>query len=198
MVERVLQYAGIEAGRVISFTAPLEPLSVVETALNATAPLVKSSGFNIERGFAESLPLVIGDASALTSAVQNLIINGIKYGGQDRWLAVTTAQAKTTRGMEVRISVEDHGAGIPHQDLPHLFEPFYRGTDATLAQIQGNGLGLSIVKRIVEAHGGRVTVSTRVGHGTTFTIHLPAAPPTAATASAPVVSAEGATAPSMT
>ncbi|MEQ1757751.1 MAG: HAMP domain-containing sensor histidine kinase [Vicinamibacterales bacterium] len=176
MVERVLQYAGIEAGRVISSTTPLEPLSVVEAALQATAPLLAASGITVEKNLAPDLPLVMGDPSALTSAIQNLLTNGVKYGGSARWLAVSAVQAKGPRGPEVRVSVEDHGPGIPHKDLPHLFEPFYRGVDATSAQIQGNGLGLSIVKRIVEAHGGRVTVSTRQGAGTAFTIHLPAAP----------------------
>jgi signal transduction histidine kinase len=187
MVERVLQYAGIEAGRIISTTSPIEPASVVEQALQATAPLIASSGITVETTLGKGLPLVMGDSSALISAVQNLITNAIKYGGDDRWLGVSASQVKGPRGTEVRVSVEDHGAGVPHADLPHLFEPFYRGSDATAAQIQGNGLGLSIVKRIVEAHGGRVSVTTRPGNGTTFVIHLPAAPPTLLSASNPVV-----------
>ena len=89
------------------------------------------------------------------------------------------AQSGQGSRQEIRIAVEDHGAGIAQADLPHLFEPFYRGADASAAQIQGNGLGLSIVKRIIEAHGGRVTVETTVGTGTTFTLHLPVAPPDA-------------------
>lgn len=194
MVERVLQYAGIDAGRVISSTAPIEPLSFVEGALHATSSLIASSGFTVERHLSTDLPLVIGDPSALTSAVQNLLTNAVKYGGPDRWLSISASQAKGPRGAEVRVSVEDHGPGIPHADLPHLFEPFYRGSDATAAQVQGNGLGLSIVKRIVEAHGGRVTVSTRPGSGSVFTLHLPAAPSVPSAISSSVVSVKGATA----
>jgi signal transduction histidine kinase len=179
MVERVLQYAGIEAGRVIAATAPVEPLSVVDDALRATAPVIAGHGITVERRVPEMLPLVIGDAPALTSAVQNLITNAVKYGGADRWIGITMAQAGQGSRQEIRIAVEDHGAGIAQADLPHLFEPFYRGADASAAQIQGNGLGLSIVKRIIEAHGGRVTVETTVGTGTTFTLHLPVAPPDA-------------------
>jgi signal transduction histidine kinase len=194
MVERVLQYAGIEAGRVISSTTPLEPLSFVEAALQATSPLIASSGFTVERHLPTDLPLVLGDASALTSAVQNLLTNAVKYGGTDRWLSITATQAKGTRGPEVRVSVEDHGGGISHADLPHLFEPFYRGSDATAAQVQGNGLGLSIVKRIVEAHGGRVSVSTHAGSGSVFTIHLPAAPSVPSAVSSSIVGASNVTA----
>jgi signal transduction histidine kinase len=77
----------------------------------------------------------------------------------------------------VRISVSDHGPGIPAEDLPRIFDPFYRGGDAMARQIHGNGLGLSLVKRIVIAHGGQVTVTTRAGAGSSFTITLPAAEP---------------------
>jgi signal transduction histidine kinase len=75
----------------------------------------------------------------------------------------------------VRITVSDHGDGIPPAELPHIFEPFYRGADAVAQQIHGNGLGLSLVRRIVEAHGGRVSATSRPGAGTSFTITLPAA-----------------------
>jgi signal transduction histidine kinase len=81
---------------------------------------------------------------------------------------------------EVQISVSDRGRGIDAEDLAHIFEPFYRGRYALDRQIHGNGLGLSLVQRIAEAHGGRVTVKSARGEGTTFTIHLPAARPDAA------------------
>ena len=76
----------------------------------------------------------------------------------------------------VQIVVRDHGPGIPADELPHLFEPFYRGRAARHAQIRGSGLGLSLVKNTIDAHGGRVTVESTPGEGSTFTLHLPAAP----------------------
>ena len=72
------------------------------------------------------------------------------------------------------MAVADKGLGISSADLPHIFEPFYRGAEATSRQIHGNGLGLSIVKGIVEAHGGKVTVQSAPGAGSTFVLHLPA------------------------
>jgi signal transduction histidine kinase len=71
--------------------------------------------------------------------------------------------------------VSDRGRGIPADEMAHIFEPFYRGQFALSQQIHGNGLGLSLVKRIAEAHGGRVTVKSAPGQGATFTIALPAA-----------------------
>jgi two-component system, OmpR family, sensor histidine kinase BaeS len=101
----------------------------------------------------------------------------VKYGGADRWVGVKAEHIKAGRASEVRITVSDHGPGIPANELPHIFDPFFRGGDAMAQQIHGNGLGLSLVKRIVNAHGGQVTVVTKPGMGSAFTIALPAAEP---------------------
>jgi signal transduction histidine kinase len=175
MVERVLQYAGIEAGLGLAARAPVAPDEIVESALDSALPLLGPDQVDVHRNIANDLPPVIGDAAALRSAVQNLIANAVKYGGDDRWVGVTAIQAVDGRRREVRITVMDHGAGIPASELPHIFEPFFRGADAQARQVHGSGLGLSLVKRIVAAHGGRVTVSTHPGEGTAFTIALPAA-----------------------
>jgi two-component system sensor histidine kinase SenX3 len=117
------------------------------------------------------------------------VANAVKYGGPDRWVGIRAEHVKESRRSEVRISVSDHGSGIPAAELPHIFEPFYRGGDALARQIHGNGLGLSLVKRIVTAHGGRVSVSTRAGAGSSFTITLPAAEPNSSAAVAPDIRA---------
>ena len=178
MVEHVLQYAGIESGLGYSTRVALPPSEIIEGAIDSSLPLLESSDVKIHREIAADLPQVLGDGSALRSAVQNLIANAVKYGGRDRWVGIRAEAADGLRS-EVRITVSDHGAGIPAAELPHIFDPFYRGSDAVERQIHGNGLGLSLVKRIVAAHGGRVSVTTRSGAGSSFTIALPAAPPDA-------------------
>jgi len=155
----------------------LPPSEITEGAIDSSLPLLESSGVQVHREFAADLPQVMGDAAALRSAVQNLIANAVKYGGRDRWVGIRAEHAVDRRHSEVRITVSDHGAGIPATELPHIFDPFYRGADATARQVHGSGLGLSLVKRIVTAHGGRVSVTTRPGAGTAFTIALPAAQP---------------------
>jgi signal transduction histidine kinase len=175
MVERVLQYAGIESGFNTAARAPLSPMEIIESAVESALPLVGPGEVTVHREIAPDLPPVLGDATALRSAVQNLVANAVKYGGRDRWVGVRAQRVRERRRDEVRITVSDHGAGIPAADLPHIFEPFYRGSDAIERQIHGHGLGLSLVRRIVVAHGGKVTVATRPGAGTSFTISLPAA-----------------------
>ncbi|MGH9237075.1 MAG: sensor histidine kinase [Vicinamibacterales bacterium] len=174
MVERVLQYAGIESGFNTAARVPLAPMEIIESAVESALPLVGPGEVTIHREIAPDLPPVLGDATALRSAVQNLVANAVKYGGRDRWVGVRAQRVRERRRDEVRITVSDHGPGIPAADLPHIFEPFYRGADAIERQIHGHGLGLSLVRRIVVAHGGQVTVATRPGAGTSFTISLPA------------------------
>ena len=179
MVERVLQYAGIESGLGYTTRVALPPSEIIEGAIDSSHPLLETADVQIHREIAAGLPQVLGDAAALRSAVQNLIANAVKYGGRDRWVGIRAEHARDRRRSEVRITVSDHGAGIPASELPHIFDPFYRGTDAVERQVHGNGLGLSLVKRIVAAHGGRVSVTTRAGAGSSFTIALPAVPPEA-------------------
>ncbi len=111
---------------------------------------------------------------AIRRALTNLITNALKYGSDGRWLGLTVRRAQGRHGDEVQVTVSDHGRGIEAADLPHIFEPFYRGRRAVDEQVHGNGLGLSLVKRIIDAHGGRVSVKSAPGEGTSFTLHLPA------------------------
>jgi signal transduction histidine kinase len=176
MVEQVLQYAGIESGLGSASRVPLSPVEIIESAVDGSMS-TSDGDVVVHRDIASDLPSIVGDAAALRSAVQNLIANAVKYGGADRWVGIKAEHATDRRHSEVRITISDHGPGIPAEDLPHIFDPFYRGADAVARQVHGNGLGLSLVRRIVVAHGGRVSVTTRTGAGSAFTIALPAAGP---------------------
>jgi signal transduction histidine kinase len=177
MIESVLQYAGLESSASLGNTAAVAPAEIIDAAVDTAIATAGGAGaLNVQRDIAPDLPNVIGDAAALRSAIQNLVANAVKYGGADRWVGVR-AEYVTGRRPEICITVSDHGAGIPPADLPHIFEPFYRGSDAVAGQVHGNGLGLSLVRRIAIAHGGRVAVSSKPNAGTTFTLVLPVAPP---------------------
>ena len=137
--------------------------------------MIEHGRVNVEVSIADQLPNVAGDVTALRSALQNLISNAVKYGGEARWLRVS-ARLDPGIGKQQRVlfSVEDHGPGIDPEDRKHIFDPFYRGRDAVSQQIQGSGLGLNLVLRIAEAHGGNVAVTSEPGTGSTFTLALPA------------------------
>ncbi len=187
-VERVLQLAGIAAGRAAAAQTLVNPADLVHEAIAECRAEIDAAGVTVETSIADDLPPVTGDLPALRSALRNLISNGVKYGGADRWIRVSAAsveprfetvvQAKThriRRGKVVAFTVEDRGLGIAPEDLKHIFEPFYRGREAVSQQIQGSGLGLNLVARIADAHGGRITLSSEPGKGSTFTLSLPAA-----------------------
>ena len=116
------------------------------------------------------LPMVLADREALTCAVDNLLDNAVKYSPECKtvWL-----EAEAT-GAWLTIHVRDRGLGIAEEDQKHIFEKFYRGSGEAARHVKGAGLGLSLVKHIVAAHGGSVTCQSRPGEGSTFTVVLPA------------------------
>ena len=178
MVEQVLEYAGLSGNRRPTAARPVDVASLVRDVVSSSASLLEAGYIEVAVDLPDSLPLVVADEGAIRRALQNLLTNAVKYGADGRWIGVS-AQHASARD-EVQISVSDRGRGIEAEDLAHIFEPFYRGRHALDRQIHGNGLGLSLVQRIAEAHGGRTTVKSVMGEGTTFTIHLPAARPDAA------------------
>jgi two-component system, OmpR family, sensor histidine kinase SenX3 len=174
-VERVLQLAGIAAGRAAAAPTTVHPSELVMQSIRACQAEIDGAEADVETHFQEDLPLVQGDVAALRSAIQNLISNAIKYGGNERWLRVSIyANSEQRMAKRVVFTVEDHGLGIADEDRSHIFEPFYRGREAVSRQIHGSGLGLNLVKRIAEAHGGSVTVTSEAGKGSTFSLTLPA------------------------
>ena len=170
-VERVLQLAGIASGKAAASPMLVPAHVLINEALGAVAHEADSAGVTIERHVPAALPAVQGDAMALRSALQNLIGNAVKYAGDARWVKIG-ASANRRR---LCITVEDRGLGIDSNDRKHIFEPFYRGQEAVARQIQGSGLGLHLVRRIVDAHGGTVTVQSELGKGSTFVLDLPVA-----------------------
>jgi signal transduction histidine kinase len=173
MVEQVLEFAGAQSGRKSYELRPTELNQVVEDAVTAWRLQLSEGDFEIERKIPAHLPTVKADAVALGRAIQNLLSNATKYSGARRWIGLSAESVKTDDGEEVQIKVSDRGLGVAPSEQERIFEPFYRGKEAQAAQIHGNGLGLSLVKHIITAHGGRVSVESKVGQGSAFTLHLP-------------------------
>jgi signal transduction histidine kinase len=114
----------------------------------------------------------VWDAARVERVIANLLSNAGKYSPQDASITVTVGEeVRNGTGWAV-VSVQDHGIGIPADDLPHIFERFHRGQNVG-QEILGAGIGLSGAKQIVEAHGGTIEVSSQEGAGSTFTVRLP-------------------------
>lgn len=173
MVEQILEFAGWQSHRRNYQLQPTQVVEVIENAVTSCKSLIADSGVEIVKILPSNLPLVNADQLALQRAVQNLIANAIKYSGDSKWLKIEAKFQDPTK--QVHINVIDKGIGISSKELPHIFEPFYRGQKVIDAQIHGSGLGLSLVKQIVSACGGKVDVSSVVGQGSTFTLSLPIA-----------------------
>jgi signal transduction histidine kinase len=174
MVEEILLFAATRENRHRYTSRPLEVSYLIEVTLSSAGGLIEAARFTLEKDIPPNLPRVMGDVSALSQCLQNLITNALKYGGQTRWIGIRAAvRQRDGAGGEVEISVSDRGLGIEAGDLPHIFEPFYRSPSAAAAQIHGTGIGLSLAKSIAEAMNGRLSVTSEPGRGSTFTLHLP-------------------------
>lgn len=171
MVEQVLAFAGAQSGKGRYQFERADVAALIEGAVQAMQPQIREGGHSVECVVAPNLPPISADPAALRRSLQNLIGNAIKYG--DGRVGVEARIQQSDAAAELAISVRDHGPGVDPADLPHLFEPFYRGRSAQAAQAHGSGLGLSLVRHTVQAHGGRVGVESRPGQGACFTIFLP-------------------------
>jgi signal transduction histidine kinase len=174
LVDEVLLFAAGRFGRLGYDLRPTEVAPILEQSLAASEAMLRDAGFTIHKEMSAQLPFVIADPEALGKCVENLISNAMKYSGENHCVALRAVCAPDQGPPEVQISVEDKGIGISPADLPHIFEPFYRAQGVRDGQVRGVGLGLYLVKRMMEAMGGRVSVASKLSKGSVFTLHFPA------------------------
>lgn len=172
LVDQVLLFASTQEGKNRYQLRPLDVAEILKVVLGNTSALADRSGVTIRQEISTDLPQVMGDLPAVSQCLQNLIVNAIKYSGDSRWIGIRAWWEDSGGRAEVRISVQDKGIGISSADLPHIFDPFYRSPEVEAAQIHGTGLGLTLARRIAEAMGGRLTVISKAGAGSVFTLHL--------------------------
>jgi signal transduction histidine kinase len=171
-VDRILLFASIRSGKDRYNIRPLQVSEILDRVRKNIAALIIEESRVIEENIEPNLPCVLGDPLAVCGCLENLITNAIKYSGIDRRIRISASLQATDDGKEVAISVQDRGMGIHNSELKQIFEPFYRSPEARLAHIPGTGLGLSVCKHLAEAMGGRLSVTSEFGVGSTFTLHL--------------------------
>jgi PAS domain S-box-containing protein len=169
MISEYLDIARLESGARPLRLVPVRISALIERALLLLDPLAAQREIRIVRRLAPNLPALLGDADLIAQALTNLIANAIKYSPVKTEIIV---EARATSDA-LLIEVADHGYGIPAEVLPRIFEKFYRVPRVEDADAPGTGLGLTLVREIVELHGGRVTVESEPGVGSIFSVHLP-------------------------
>jgi signal transduction histidine kinase len=143
---------------------------LLERAMSAHLPEAQQQGISMQIETSSDLPQVEVDPGRMAQVLENLVNNALRYtpeGGR----IVLSAEANTST---IKLHVQDNGVGITPEDLPYVFDRFYRSEKSRPRQGTESGLGLAIAKSIVEAHGGSLWVESALGEGTTFTIALPA------------------------
>jgi len=137
--------------------------------LESTRERLPKPGFDIRYSRPDQVPIVRADKNALLQVFYNLIDNAIKFSGVSRQIDISLL----SKDDELLVCVKDYGIGIPRKDQEKIFDRFYRSDETQRLGIKGSGIGLTIVRKIMEAHKGHLTLESSPGKGSTFCIHLP-------------------------
>ena len=170
LVDNVLDFAAIERGP--SGTHCGDNLAETVMAINSVSSAQEVRDKDLDVDLPIDLPVVHLDADAVAQCVINLVSNAAKYSAPGGWIGVRGRVVES--GVEITIS--DKGIGIAPHDLRMIFEPFFRSRDALARRRKGTGIGLAITRYIMRAHGGDVSVQSRPGKGSTFTLRFPLQP----------------------
>jgi PAS domain S-box-containing protein len=170
MIEDLLDVARILQGKMVINEEPVDLSALVNAAIDTVSPAASAKAIRLDRAIDSSVPLISGDPGRLQQVICNLLSNSIKFTPQNGYIEVRLSQV----GPRIEFSVHDTGQGIAADFLPHVFDRFAQG-DSTMSRLHGGlGIGLAVVKHLVEAHGGTVSAdSPGEGLGATFTVVLP-------------------------
>ncbi len=167
LVNTWLRAISVDVSSIRENFQPTEIPPVITKAIESVQSHAIRKAIDLDLSISDNLNMVFGDEVTLVEAVLNLLINAVKYSRLDSVVSIKAEQ----KGNSIFISVVDKGVGIAQEDLPHLFEDFYIGKSKTEGE-RRSGVGLAITRRIIEAHGGSISVESELGKGSTFTIQL--------------------------
>jgi len=169
LVDNVLDYAAIERDNKSFVLRPANLNAIIERVVDSLKVTLTMRDMEIELELEPDLPMMRLDSNALSQCVTNLLNNAEKYSKDERWIRL---KVRRVIGF-VEVVVSDKGIGIPIEDLENIFEPFFRSKEKEALRRKGTGIGLSITKAIMQAHGGTVLVRSQLGNGSTFILQFP-------------------------
>lgn len=171
MIEKLLDVAKTDSRQSLAEPQAVQLNRVLNEYLKEHIDYIESKGFTLETTIAEELPMVMIDVENFETIVGNLLENAIKYSHKEKFIRISLGK----EGQQVVLKITDRGMGIPKKSQKHIFEKFYRAEDVLTANTKGHGLGLSIVKNLVEVNGGNISVKSEVKKGSCFIITFPIA-----------------------
>lgn len=169
LVNNILNFSRMESGKKEYRFSSVDVNEVVHKVLSSYQSHLEHLGFELKTGTAATLPPILADAEAVSEALLNVMDNAIKYSSAQKSMTIRTGATDRT----VYVEVEDHGIGIPPEEQSKIFEKFYRVSSGLVHDIRGSGLGLTLVRHIMDAHRGEIFVQSRVGEGSTFRLSFP-------------------------
>jgi signal transduction histidine kinase len=173
LLSHLMQVSRMEAGALKIDLRPLDPSVLMSHCIYRVAPLAEAKGITIRTDIPAGMPFIMGDPDNLQQVLLNLLGNAIKFAPPQSEVMVLVEPESSANGLQLKFSVSDSGPGIPPDEQSLVFHKYYRAP-GTRDQVDGVGLGLSISRYIVEAHGGTLWVESQVGRGSTFGFTLPA------------------------
>jgi two-component system phosphate regulon sensor histidine kinase PhoR len=177
LIDDLLSLSRVELNAHVRPETPVELAGIVRQVVDVLQMLARERGVTIALAVSAEPLLVPGDRDELTRVFENLVENALKYGASGKRVEVAVEGARTADGAgEAIVRVRDYGPGIAAEHLPRLTERFYRIDVGQSRAEGGTGLGLSLVKHVLNRHRGRLGIESRLGEGATFTVRLPFAP----------------------
>ncbi|HEY6859568.1 MAG TPA: ATP-binding protein [Pseudolabrys sp.] len=174
LIDDLLSLSRIELNVHLQPNTPVDLAPIVRQVVDGLQTLARDRGVEIKVVALPDTLMVLGDRDELIRALENLVENALKYGAVGKRVDITVTRGQTRAGTpEARVTVRDYGPGIAPEHLPRLTERFYRVDVADSRAQGGTGLGLALVKHVLNRHGGRLTIESTLGAGATFTMHLP-------------------------
>lgn len=169
LVNELLDLSRVEAGIVRMKMDELDLVGVIDRVLEKYRPALEVRGLKVIRKLPPAIPEVKGDGDRIQQVMNNLLDNAIRYSEKDGEIVIAVEKTADS----VKISVQDHGKGIPADELPYVWDRFYKVDKARSRNVEGTGLGLAIARQIVEQHGGKVEATSVPRHGSTFSFSIP-------------------------
>jgi len=169
LIGDLLELSKLELDKIEMEYYPANIREVISSVVSKMTPLAKKRGVTVEVDVEEKIPEILLDGKRISRVLSNLLDNSLKYTNNHGKIRIVATEKENS----VEVNVEDNGKGIPEEELPFIFERFYRIDKSRARETGGTGLGLAIAKQIIKAHGGEIFVKSKIGVGTTVTFTLP-------------------------